>query len=42
LADETERFEDRDMLIELSRIWMEAALQEERHALERREFKRAA
>ena len=25
LADETERFEDRDMLIELSRIWMESS-----------------
>jgi hypothetical protein len=42
LADETEKSEHRDMLIELSRIWTEAALQEERHALKSREFKRAA
>jgi hypothetical protein len=42
LADETEKSEHRDMLFELSRIWMEAALQEEKHALENREFKRAA
>jgi hypothetical protein len=42
MAEMSDRSDDREKLIELSRVWMEAALLEERHALEHRPFKPAA
>jgi hypothetical protein len=34
LAEASDKSDDRERLLELSRVWMEAALVEERHALE--------
>ena len=42
LADQAERADHREKLLELFRVWMEAALLEERHAREHRASKQAA
>jgi hypothetical protein len=34
LAEASDKSDDRERLLELSRVWMEAALVKERHALE--------
>ena len=42
LAETVDRSDDREKLVELSRVWMEAALREARHALEGTASKTAA